>query len=618
VTFTATGINAAATQLIPVTTTVFTGTVVAGTIPASTGPAVRVVDKNNNGVPNVAVTFTVTGPTCPSCSAYPGTSSSTPAKVAGVASITTLTDATGRASGGDWTLSTLAGANTLQATAVGMSGSPVIFTATGAAGAASLLFKKGGDGQSAAVGTAVTTPPAIQVTDVYGNPASSGSSVIFAVQSGGGSVAGAPSVTITTDLTGAASASWTLGSLAGANALTATGVSHTVTFAATATGPAGLNITNYRGDGQTGLTGLAVLIAPAIQVTDLSGHPVAGVQVTFSATAGGGSVTGATQITDVGGIATVGSWTMGPQPGLNELQAAFNTGVSTGYTILVATARPSCDSVATINANRFNLALKAGVLPSNGAIAGRGFFDGTQVLFGGGLTYGTSAGDLVLGYDVRGVLGPDFATTPICVVQLSPVHRTTAQLSLVPGVTGPPGVVVTQESFAFRNAPDDGYVLLRYTFRNAGAAPITGLFAGLVMDWDIYFGGDASTNLIGFNPTLNVGVATPANPLFSQSFGVVPIAQSGAPSFRGWTAGAGDAPLVSRSGYFDFLSGGIVASQQGPADIRELMGVGPLTIQPGQAMVVYLAVVGGGSQSEFSSNVAQARSKAAGLGFGTP
>src|SRR5207245_8634065 len=65
VTFTATGINAAATQLIPVTTTVFTGTVVAGTIPAGTGPAVRVVDKNNNGVPNVAVTFTATGPSCP-------------------------------------------------------------------------------------------------------------------------------------------------------------------------------------------------------------------------------------------------------------------------------------------------------------------------------------------------------------------------------------------------------------------------------------------------------------------------------------------------------------------------------------------------------------------------
>src|SRR5438309_404541 len=505
-TFTATGINAAANQLIPATSTVFSGAV-GSTIPAATGPAVRVVDRNNNGVSGVAVTFTITGPACPSCSAYPGTSPSAPAKIAGVSTIATLTDANGRASPGDWTLSTLAGANTLQATTVGLAGSPVVFTATGTAGAAALLFKKAGDGQTAAVATAVATPPAIQVTDVYGNPSSSGISVTFAVQSGGGSVGGGPSVTVTTDLTGSVSVSWTLGAIAGSNTLTATGVGHTVTFTATATGPAGLNIVNYRGDGQTGLTGLAVPIAPAVQVTDLSGHPVAGVQVTFSVTAGGGSVSGAAQITDVGGIATVASWTLGPQPGVNELQAAFNTGVSTGYTIFVATAKPACDAVATINANRFNLALQAGVLPAS-----------------------------------------------------SPV-------------------------------------------------------AGMVMDWDILFGGDVSSNLIGFDPTLNVGVATPANTAFPQSFGIVPVAQSAAPSFRGWTNGAGDAPLVSRSGYFDFLSGGIVASQQGPADIRELMGLGPVTLGANQSYVVYFAVVGGGDPTGFSNNVSAARSMAARLGF---
>src|SRR5207244_365347 len=116
------------------------------------------------------------------------------------------------------------------------------------------------------------------------------------------SVAGAQSVTVTTDLTGAASASWTLGSLAGANTLTATGVSHTVTFTATATGPSGLNIANYRGEGQTQGPGTTLSVSPAAQVTDLNGRPVAGVQVTFSVTAGGGSITGATQVTDANGV----------------------------------------------------------------------------------------------------------------------------------------------------------------------------------------------------------------------------------------------------------------------------------------------------------------------------
>lgn len=365
VTFTATGINAAANQLIPATSTAFTGTA-AGTITAATGPAVRVVDQNNNGVPNVPVTFTITGPTCPSCTPYPGTSPPAPAKIAGVASVTVLTDANGRASGGDWTLSTLAGANTLQATAVGLSGSPVTFTATGTAGAAALLFKKAGDGQSASVGAAVTV--AAQVTDVYGNPFSSGTQITFAVQSGGGSIGGVPSATVTTDVTGGASVNWTLGATAGSNALTATRAGLTgspATFTATATGPGGLNITNHAGDAQTAPAGTTLPIAPAAQVTDQTGHPVAGVTVTFSVTAGGGSIAGATQLTNANGIATVGNWTLGPMVGVNELQAAFNTGASRGYTMFVATAtRNPWTAQAPLPTPRNNVA--AGVI--NGLI----------------------------------------------------------------------------------------------------------------------------------------------------------------------------------------------------------------------------------------------------------
>jgi alpha-tubulin suppressor-like RCC1 family protein len=96
-------------------------------------------------------------------------------------------------------------------------------------------------------------------------------------------------------------------------------------------------MTNIRGDGQTPPIGSTVPIAPAVQLTDPSGHPVAGVMVTFSVTAGGGSITGAIQTTDVNGIATVGGWMLGAVPGVNELQAGFNTGVSRGSTIFVAT-----------------------------------------------------------------------------------------------------------------------------------------------------------------------------------------------------------------------------------------------------------------------------------------
>ena len=101
---------------------------------------------------------------------------------------------------------------------------------------------------------------------------------------------------------------------------------------------------------------------------------------------------------------------------------------------------------------------------------------------------------------------------------------------------------------------------------------------------------------------------------YPQVVGLVPIAPSGGISFRGWAGGPGDDIVSTRSGYFALLSGGINNSSAGPADIRELMGVGPLTIQPGQSMTVYVAIVGGESQSAFSDNVAAARRMAAAIG----
>jgi len=49
---------------------------------------------------------------------------------------------------------------------------------------------------------------------------------------------------------------------------------------------------------------------------------LAGVSVTFAVTGGGGTVTGASQVTDVSGKATVGEWVLGPNSGANTLTAS--------------------------------------------------------------------------------------------------------------------------------------------------------------------------------------------------------------------------------------------------------------------------------------------------------
>jgi len=73
------------------------------------------------------------------------------------------------------------------------------------------------------------------------------------------------------------------------------------------------------GNGQTGLVGFALNVAPAVLVRDAANAPLANAQVTFQVASGGGGITGANTTTNGNGIATVGSWTV--QLGSNTLTA---------------------------------------------------------------------------------------------------------------------------------------------------------------------------------------------------------------------------------------------------------------------------------------------------------
>jgi len=167
---------------------------------------------------------------------------------------------------------------------------------------------------------AVATPaPSVLVTDQNGSPMS-GASVTFAVVSGGGSVSGA---TVSTDGSGIATVgSWTLGPVIGSNVLSATsGTLAGVTFTATSTAGAAASLAKNAGDNQAVVAGNAVPTPPSVIVKDANGNLKPGITVTFAVVSGGGSVTGATAVTNAAGVATVGSWTLGNSLGTNSLSA---------------------------------------------------------------------------------------------------------------------------------------------------------------------------------------------------------------------------------------------------------------------------------------------------------
>jgi adhesin/invasin len=275
----------------------------------TTPPAVLVTDANNNPKAGVSVTFAV---------------------ASGNGSITgtnpVITNASGIATIGSWKLGTKVGTNTLTASATGLTGSPVTFTATGtvAAADATKMALQLGNNQSATVSTAVPVAPAVLVTDAFDNVIS-GVSVTFTVASGGGSIVGG---TATSDANGIAKVtSWTLGATAGPNTLTATKTGLTgspVTFTATGVAASTNIITKQAGDGQTATVKTTVATKPSVKVTDSSNNPIAGETVTFTIASGGGTVTGGTATTDAAGIATIGSWTLGNKAGTNALNATAN------------------------------------------------------------------------------------------------------------------------------------------------------------------------------------------------------------------------------------------------------------------------------------------------------
>jgi len=145
------------------------------------------------------------------------------------------TGADGIASSG-WTLGTTSGAQTASATLAGATGSPVTFTATAAADAATTLVKvPGGDGQTGEIGIQLASPVQARVTDQHGNGVQ-GIAVDWAATGGTPS-----SPSVTSNASGVSSVNVTVDGPAGPIVITATAgqlSGSPLTFNATAVTPA--------------------------------------------------------------------------------------------------------------------------------------------------------------------------------------------------------------------------------------------------------------------------------------------------------------------------------------------------------------------------------------------
>ncbi len=79
-----------------------------------------------------------------------------------------------------------------------------------------------------------------------------------------------------------------------------------------------------QGNAQSALAGTSVPLPPSVFVRDAFGNPTPSVYVGFAVASGGGSVTGNPAKADAEGEARIGGWTLGPEPGINQLRASVS------------------------------------------------------------------------------------------------------------------------------------------------------------------------------------------------------------------------------------------------------------------------------------------------------
>ena len=108
------------------------------------------------------------------------------------------------------------------------------------------------------------------------------------------------------------------------------------------------------GNGQSGPTGAALASPVVVRVTQ-DGSALPGVSITWTVTAGGGSVDPAASVTGADGSAST-SWTLGPNAGANSLRAAASgaTGSPVNFSATGTSSTPPTTAAVSVGDNFFD------------------------------------------------------------------------------------------------------------------------------------------------------------------------------------------------------------------------------------------------------------------------
>ncbi len=262
-------------------------------------PRVQVRDRFGNLTPDVPVLFQVT------------------AGAGEVGGAEARTDAAGLAAPASWTLGPTVGPQTLEA--VVEEGASASFTVTAAPGPPASMEAVSEPPSDPVAGNPLP-PIELEVRDRFGNPTPN-ASIQAQVTVGAGSMSPAEALT---NAEGRAAFAWTLGSGPGEqSAEFRTDGVPTLTVSVEAIPSPATELIPISNLTQVGDVDAPVDDPPGVRGVDRFGQGVAGERVAFRVLDGGGTVAPDTVVTGPDGVARLTAWTLGPEVGLQRVEAAL-------------------------------------------------------------------------------------------------------------------------------------------------------------------------------------------------------------------------------------------------------------------------------------------------------
>lgn len=229
-------------------------------------------------------------------------------------------------------------------------------------------------------------------------------------------------------------------------------------------------------------------------------------------------------------------------------------------------------------------------------------FDGAIIAGAGPTTISNAARGLKSGPNTSHIQDRDFAATSNGSLRIhTPGVRSDQESFAIFEDTfsnTPMKLRITQQSFAMTAAPNDNFILLRYTIQNRGQSALSNFHFGLFFDWDIGLtGNEVFSNLASYDAARKLGIV-------SSGATFVGVSSLGAANVH-YRAINNDT-INDDNGFTDAekwqaISGGVTVVAAGPADVSHVLANGPFSIAANDSITLDFALLAANSLTELRS-----------------